>query len=445
MIRLTSWVSSSVVIAIFGGSGETRARLRLTFSAASGELRTRFGVLSLNRSVLSLFSGAGGMDIGLSRAGYEHVGLVEIGRLQRETLQSNTNWPLLGNGDINDLATRLRPGDLGISRGDLGLLAGGPPCQPFSMAAQWAAQGRRGMLDSRAQTVESTLSLVRVFLPHAVLFENVSGFVQGPRSAMAYLNEEFSSINREEGVKYRLHVRILNAADYGVPQNRRRAIVVALRDGGDFSWPEKTHTGSPRTAWDALWDVRLRSKPVARGKWAELLPLIPEGRNYLWLTSRGGGPELFGYRTKYWNFLLKLAHDQPSWTLPASPGPSTGPFHWENRPLAVEEQLRIQGFPDGWRIAGSHREQTVQVGNATPALLAELLGMAIRRSLAGVKSGDPSLMRQPATATRRPVAPVAEVPPRFVDLIGTKSAHAGEGLGPAGKLRQESAEASQLI
>lgn len=378
------------------------------------------------------------MDIGLSRAGYEHVGLVEIGRLQRETLRANTDWPLLGDGDVNEVAASLKPSNLGLARGDLGLLAGGPPCQPFSMAAQWAARGRQGMLDSRARTVESTLALVRAFLPRAVMFENVSGFVRGPRSAMAYLDDEFSRINRDEGVAYRLHVSILNAADYGVPQNRRRAIVIALRDGGDFAWPTETHKENPRTTWDALWDVRPSEPPVARGKWTELLPLIPEGSNYLWLTSRGGGPELFGYRTKYWNFLLKLAHDQPSWTLPASPGPSTGPFHWENRPLAVEEQLRIQGFPDEWRIIGNHREQTVQVGNATPALLAEVLGISIRRSLEGDKASDPSLLRLPAGATRRPHKPLSEVPERFVHLVGAKPAHAGEGHGPSGKLRQKS-------
>jgi len=399
----------------------------------------------LTSSVLSLFSGAGGMDIGLSRAGYEHVGLIEIGRLQRATIASNTSWPLLGDGDINELAARLQPSDVGLGRGDLELLAGGPPCQPFSMAAQWAAEGRRGMLDGRAQTVHSTLKLVRTFLPRAVMFENVSGFVRGPQSAMGYLEDEFSRINRQEGVSYRLHVSVLNAADYGVPQNRRRAIVIALRDGGDLSWPTATHVENPRTAWDALWDVRPSDPPKARGKWSELLPLIPEGSNYLWLTSRGGGPELFGYRTKYWNFLLKLAHDQPSWTLPASPGPSTGPFHWENRPLAIEEQLRIQGFPDGWRIAGNYREQTVQVGNATPALLAEVLGRSIRHTLAGVEPVAPSLLGARAKTSMKPLRLLERVPERFVGLVGAKPAHAGEGRGPSAKIRVSSDDVSASV
>ncbi|WP_374759101.1 DNA cytosine methyltransferase [Microbacterium phyllosphaerae] len=385
--------------------------------------------------VLSLFSGAGGMDIGLSRAGFEHVGLVELGDAQRASIRQNTDWPLLSEGDVNVLAETLKPGDLGLERGDLALLAGGPPCQPFSMAAQWAAGGRRGMLDHRARTVVSTLTLVRRFLPRAVLFENVRGFVQGPRSALQFLQEEFDSISAAEGVQYRLSVAILNAADYGVPQNRRRAIVVALREGDDFAWPDPSHRVDPISAWDALHDVHVSEIPVARGKWVDLLPSIPEGQNYLWLTDRGGGPELFGYRTKYWNFLLKLAHDQPSWTLPASPGPSTGPFHWDNRPLAVEEQLRLQSFPDGWEVSGSHREQTLQIGNATPALLAEVLGNSLRHALGGPEPTKPTLLRARAAMSRIARPSQQSVPSQFAKLVGSKPAHAGEGKGPAARVR----------
>lgn len=371
------------------------------------------------------------MDVGLESAGFEHVGLIEIGTRQRETLRANMGATLLDGGDVNELAETLTPRDLGLSVGELELLAGGPPCQPFSMAAQWAAAGRQGMLDPRARTVESTLTLVRKFLPRAVLFENVRGFVQGPGSAIEFLREEFSRISRETGANYTLDFRILNAADYGVPQNRRRAIVVALRDGVELSWPDRTHVDSPLSAGDALAGVSLDETPLARGKWVDLLPSIPEGKNYLWLTSRGGGPEVFGYRTKYWNFLLKLARDLPAWTLSASPGPSTGPFHWENRPLAVEEQARLQSFPDYWRFSGNFRDQTLQVGNATPPLLAEVMGLAIRRSFNEPSVPGPALVRQRIGGSELTSAKVAPLPERFTHLVGKKQPHAGEGNGPA--------------
>lgn len=386
----------------------------------------------MSLTVLSLFSGAGGMDVGLQRAGFHHLGLVEFGQRQRETLARRPEWPLLGSGDVNELAASLRPSDLGIQRGDLSLIAGGPPCQPFSMAAQWAASGRRGMLDGRAKTVVSTLALVEEFLPRAILMENVMGFVQGQRSALPFLREELSRISARRGVNYNLSVRVLNAADYGVPQNRRRAIVVALRDGDDFVWPEPTHESAPITAWDALHNVHSVSHPRSKGKWTALLPSIPEGSNYQWLTKRGGGPELFGYRTKYWNFLLKLSKDLPSWTLSASPGPSTGPFHWDNRPLSVEEQLRIQSFPDGWELSGDYREQTLQAGNATPPLLAEVVGLALAAHVSEgrVRPRSPSLLLDRA-AMRPSSGRVQPIPPEFHALVGSKEPHAGAGHGPS--------------
>ena len=97
---------------------------------------------------------------------------------------------------------------------------------------------------------------------------------------------------------------------------------------------------------------------------------------------RRRGLPLFGYRCKFWSFLLKLAKNQPSWTLPANPGPSTGPFHWSNRPLSIREMLRLQTFPASWKLPDVSRVTKVRlVGNATPPLLTEILGRSIGAQL----------------------------------------------------------------
>ena len=173
------------------------------------------------------------------------------------------------------------------------------------------------------------------------------------------------------GVRYVLDHRVIDAADVGAPQHRSRAIVIASQVRGKLPWPEEVE---PTTAWDAIGALQQHEDelPKPKGKWAELLPSIPEGENYLWHTDRGGGEPLFGWRTRYWSFLLKLAKDRPSWSLPAQPGPANGPFHWDNRPLSIPEMLRLQTFPVDWVVEGSARTDHVrQMGNATPPLLAE--------------------------------------------------------------------------
>ena len=92
---------------------------------------------------------------------------------------------------------------------------------------------------------------------------------------------------------------------------------------------------------------------------------------------------LFGWRTKFWSFLLKLAKDRPSWTIQAEPGPATGPFHWKSRLLSIEELCRLQTFPRGYEIQGDRRSAQRQVGNAVPSAIAELLGLEIRRQFFG--------------------------------------------------------------
>jgi DNA (cytosine-5)-methyltransferase 1 len=260
--------------------------------------------------------------------------------------------------------------------------------------------------------------------------ENVSGFASGRTSALEAIASVLSKVNRDEGTSYRLHAEMIDAADLGVPQRRSRAIVVAFRDGRHFEWPVPSHRTRPTRGWDALHDVDEPAKPAASGKWAALLPSIPEGENYLWHTDRGEGRSLFGYRTRFWSFLLKLAKDQPAWTLPAQPGPSAGPFHWENRPLSIKEMLRLQTFPASWKVAGAFRDQVRQVGNATPPLLAEVIGRAI-----GEQAFGKTYERRPKFGIRRcryvpAPEPVAAVPQEFLAEEGRHVAHLGTGRGP---------------
>ncbi|WP_298207537.1 DNA cytosine methyltransferase [Ferrimicrobium sp.] len=385
-----------------------------------------------SNTVLSGFSGVGGLDLGLEAAGFEHVGCIELDDAARQSLKANRGgqWPLFDTADIMDIAKQIRPIDVGLRRGELTLLAGAPPCQPFSKAAQWSHTSRIGIRDSRSESLGGFLNLVDIFLPEAILLENVTGFAQGIVAALPTIEHSLALINSRWGVSYRAEVRILDAAEFGVPQRRRRAIIVALREGNRFSWPVATHVRFPVRSWDALADVKVGSPPIARGKWADLLPSIPEGMNYLWHTARGGGRPIFGYRTRYWSFLLKLAKGLPSWTLAAQPGPATGPFHWDSRPLAVEEMLRLQSMPAGWIVEGTYRERVRQVGNATPSLLAELLGRGVLVSLGRSSSTRPSQFLIPRLSEIPEPEEVEPVKPFYQGLVAQHAEHPGVGLGP---------------
>jgi len=383
-------------------------------------------------TVLSGFSGVGGLDLGLEAAGFKHVGCIELDEVARRSLKANRGdrWPLFDTADILEIARIIRPCDVGLRRRELTLLAGAPPCQPFSKAAQWSHTSRIGLRDDRTDSLAGFLDLVDTFLPEAMLLENVTAFAKGKIAALPAIESSLALINSRWRVNYRPEVRIVDAADFGVPQRRRRAIIVALRDGSRFSWPIATHFRFPIRSWDALADLKVTDPPVASGKWADLLPSIPEGKNYLWHTTRGGGRPIFGYRTRYWSFLLKLAKDLPAWTLAAQPGPATGPFHWTSRPLTIQEMLRLQSMPAAWIVEGNYREQVRQVGNATPSLLAEVLGRGVLHSLGRSKPTKPPLLSIP----RRPNIPkpeqVAPVAPSYETLVGHHPEHPGVGLGP---------------
>jgi DNA (cytosine-5)-methyltransferase 1 len=169
-----------------------------------------------------------------------------------------------------------------------------------------------------------------------------------------------------------------------------------------------------------------------KGKWAGLLPSIPEGENYLWHTNRGGGLPLFGWRTRYWTFLLKLSKDRPSWTIQSQSGSASGPFHWSNRRLSATELFRLQTFPEDVRCTAGRTEMQRMVGNAVPSLLAEVLAREIKRQIFGVKLDmtEPLALAVPKSETAPRRTPVRSVPTAYHALVGTHADHPGPGLGP---------------
>jgi len=296
------------------------------------------------------------------------------------------------------------------------------------------------------------MRVVEDTLPRAFVLENVEGLAyEGKNEGLDLVLNLVNEVNKRTGSSYRPSFRVLCAADYGVPQLRYRLFLVAARDGAPFTFPSATHATPEvvgqlllaglsryRTAWDALADVVPGPDEdlAMRGKWAELLPTVPEGHNYLWHTERGGGLPLFGWRRRFWSFLLKLAKDRPSWTVQAQPGPGTGPFHWKNRRLSMRELCRLQTFPDDVNITGPYRAVHRQVGNAVPSLLAEVLGRAIREQLLGEPriSSQPRLM-PPDRCPAPPAEPLGVVPRKFRHLIGDHDAHPGTGRGYRAALR----------
>lgn len=394
-------------------------------------------------NVLSLFTGAGGLDLGLDAAGFHVAGCVERDEDCRETLAQNTDWTVAEQGNIEAIDPARLLKEFGLRRGEVTLLAGGPPCQPFSKSGQWVTGQPRRMTDPRAKTLHAYFDVLEGALPKVMLLENVKGLVAKPRQgsteeqALELLASTLTAINARHGTSYLPSVIHVDAADYGVPQRRERIFVVADRDGGELVRPEPTHgiDGGPRqaNAWDSLgeldnprWDASL----ALTGTWAALLPSIPEGQNYLHHTPKGKGEPLFGWRRKYWSFLLKLAKDRPSWTIQAQPGPATGPFHWRSRRLSVREMARLQTFPDGHDFAGGARSAQRQIGNAVPVALGELIGLEIRRQLLDDDPGR-GLTTIPEHRDDRPRAiRPARVPAHYLHLRGEHDDHPGAGKGP---------------
>lgn len=405
---------------------------------------------------ISLFSGIGGLDFGFEEAGFETRVALELDRYCCRTMRLNRNWSVIED-DVNAVSSADLMHQAGVGVGEADMLIGGPPCQPFSKSGYWARGDALRLDDPRADTLTGYLRVLRDTQPRAFLLENVYGLAyQNKDEGLRYILDGIAQINRETGSNYSVAWKMLNTAHYGVPQARERVFMVGSRDGRPFQFPEPTHQPAEglggdlfsgaepyRTAWDALGDLPApdADEPGLKvgGKWGDLLPSIPEGENYLWHTARGGGEPLFGWRTRYWSFLLKLSKRLPSWTVQAQPGAAIGPFHWDNRRLTFAELSRIQTFPDGLRLDVGRTEMQRMLGNAVPSLIAEVLAREIRRQLLDAPITGPLALLRPRLTNAPPPARVTPVPAQYHSLIGDHADHPGTGKG-----RQAAARAAAL-
>ena len=334
-------------------------------------------------SMISMFSGCGGMDLGLRFAGFDVQWANDIDADACETYERN-----LGEGVIRpaDIRGRILP-----KTGKADLLAACFPCQSFSNAGS-----RRGISDPNGRLHDYALKAVVRFNPKVVIFENVRGMLS-VRDGNKLLIEKICEKLRRRG--YHAYFRLLNASEHSVPQNRLRVFIVGVRanlDTGEFGFPVRDESKSRMSLGETIMDVR-RSAPnfgdviSLGGAAAKMCEKIPESGSWKNILDKEL-PERFMrirrqpevYRAP--NFYRRFGRDEVAGTITASFKPeNSGVLHpLDNRLYSVREAARIQSFPDWFEFYGKSAASLCrQVGNAVPPRLGYELGRTIARFLNG--------------------------------------------------------------
>ena len=341
---------------------------------------------------VSLFSGCGGLDIGLEKAGFDIVLANDNDRYCQESYLANRSIAF-HLGSVSELSKEVLANYLQDKVDRIDLLAGGPPCPPYSKSRFYRKDMPRGLDDPTGwETMSGYFDVLSVLKPWAFLLENVPGLLyKAHKESFDYV------LDRAAKLGYTCTYKVVNAANYGVPQMRERLILVGVREGKfmfpkePYANPEKGTLGASKQKWktagEAISDLDTEENASDKGHFAggkhhELLKQVPPGDNYLFFTEKRGYPNpKFKWRSRYWSFLLKLSPDKPSWTIQARRSNNMGPLHWRNRILRIEEIKRLQTFPDDWILSGTIERQWRQIGNAVPPLLAEKIGEAIYQHL----------------------------------------------------------------
>ena len=369
--------------------------------------------LPFSDTVVSLFSGAGGLDIGLENAGFETLACIELDKDCRATLRHNRpNWRLINGdetpGDVRGVSGTRTLRELGLERGELGLIVGGPPCQPFSNLGK-----RSGQYDpTNGDLFAHFVRMVEEFLPHGFIFENVEGFGHAKHSEVrTYLAENFARLG------YATTSGVLNSADYGDPQVRKRFVMLGVRDSiapTALPFPKRFENQAKASRFFSRFGVEDDSQPwfsvrealeslscerLARNDNIVMgvsdlvrrrMQLVKQGENFkvlpkellpnCWSSGKHQGQDTFG----------RLRNERPSVTIRtcaynSAKGRYIHPT--EDRGLNTAEMACLQSFPESWHFKCEGPRQKLvaigkMIGNAVPVGLATALGEAMRSNLA---------------------------------------------------------------
>lgn len=377
---------------------------------------------------ISLFTGAFGLDIGLEKAGFNTVAIVEKEVDATKTIALNRphlhNSAVARNIETVNASQLLEEGgkvlDIGrsLQPGEVDLVTGGPPCQPFSTA------GKRGsVIDPRGSLFMDFIRIVREVQPRFFIMENVRGLLSAalrhrpinqrgkgylpleldemPSSALAVVLTEMKALG------YSIVYNLLDAADYGVPQNRKRVVFIGSRDGEPVTFPIATHSkdGVVLPKWRTLREglvglVDPHPEFIAysenRLKYLRLLKAGQNWRNLpeeLQREAMGGAYNSGGGKV---GFYRRLSWDKPCPTVTTSPyQKATDMCHPEElRPLSVSESAKIQTFPNDWHFYGSVTSKYRQIGNAVPVFLAKAIGDYLYNLIQGNKPQGKEIAEQ---------------------------------------------------
>jgi len=368
---------------------------------------------------ISLFAGAFGLDIGIEQAGFHTISVVEKDRDATKTIAINR--PHLQESAIPREIEKVTSQDLlaeggrvlklgrDIHPGEVDLVTGGPPCQPFSTA------GKRGsVMDPRGSLFMEFIRIVKEVQPRFFLMENVRGLLsasvrhrpinqRGKNYPPLEIDEMAGAalkavLTEMKELGYSVVYNLLEAADYGVPQNRSRVIFIGARDGETATFPLAKYSQNGkvlpkwRTLRDALTglvDPQIEFIPYSESR-LKYLRLLKAGQNWrdlpeeLIKEAMGGAYNSGGGKV---GFYRRLSWDKPSPTVTTSPQQkATDMCHpVELRPLSVRECAKIQTFPDDWIFHGSISSKYKQIGNAVPVLLAKEIGSYLLDLIQGNK------------------------------------------------------------